>query len=468
MKQSKQEKVRKIMSFHTVGNKELETKLEKWASEGLFVEKIGTTFWTLYRAEPKKLKFAVTYFPEASLFNPVATDNQQTYFQYAKESGWDFVIEQNQMQIFSNEDEYAVPFETDEKEKYENLKKYMRKIYMPFAIISIFMWGFCLVMQYRLYQVNPVEYLSHTTNILTAALLFIAFMGELCKPIHYMIWCKLSEKAIATGGGCVDTRPAFLKVMDIVFLILISCIVVALYLEIAKMYDFLYILLIAIHIPIIALFFRFSIGFLKKRKKSAKLNMILSFAGVMVVNFAYFALILFLVLEFGILRSDNKSYETIQWQMTPTQTREYEIYRDEIPLTCEDLYGQIPYAYYSTEHNRSSTLFLSRSEYTQRAMPQKNGPPHLEYEVVIPKFDFVYHIVLEQYKKLEEWSNEKRQVLDNSIFNTVEAYEFSYDGQSIGKYLLVYPTHIILLNLEDAATVEQIATINEKLEPFQN
>ena len=87
MKQSKQEKVRKIMSFHTVGNKELETKLEKWAREGLFVEKIGTTFWTLYRAEPKKLKFTVTYFPEASLFNPVATDNQQTYFQYAKESG---------------------------------------------------------------------------------------------------------------------------------------------------------------------------------------------------------------------------------------------------------------------------------------------------------------------------------------------------------------------------------------------
>jgi len=39
----------------------------------------------------------------SSLFNPELTDNQQTFFDYAREAGWQFVAQLNQLHIFCSD-----------------------------------------------------------------------------------------------------------------------------------------------------------------------------------------------------------------------------------------------------------------------------------------------------------------------------------------------------------------------------
>ncbi|MFI3172060.1 MAG: DUF2812 domain-containing protein, partial [Eubacteriales bacterium] len=67
---------------------ETEKKLERYAEEGLILENVGTALWKFRQEESRKLKYAITTFTEGSEFNPRPTENQEIYFDYAKESGW--------------------------------------------------------------------------------------------------------------------------------------------------------------------------------------------------------------------------------------------------------------------------------------------------------------------------------------------------------------------------------------------
>ena len=64
--------------------------LERMARKGWLIERINNYFWTYRKIEPQRLRFAVTYFPEASDFNPGPTENQQTFQEYCESAGWRF------------------------------------------------------------------------------------------------------------------------------------------------------------------------------------------------------------------------------------------------------------------------------------------------------------------------------------------------------------------------------------------
>ena len=117
--------------------KEIAQKLEHYAKKGLVLEKMGPYLWTFKKIEPQNLKYTITYFTEGSIFNPHPSDNQQTYFEYAKAAGWDFVCEYNQMQIFSSSLEKPPEFETDEKENLENIHKCMKKDFVASQLLML-------------------------------------------------------------------------------------------------------------------------------------------------------------------------------------------------------------------------------------------------------------------------------------------------------------------------------------------
>ena len=91
------DRTKRIINFRFDRYEDVENKLEKLAAKGLFLEKCGPFLWTFRKGTPKKLKYTVTYFSEGSVFNPDITDNQQTYFDYARAAGWNFVTQFNQM-----------------------------------------------------------------------------------------------------------------------------------------------------------------------------------------------------------------------------------------------------------------------------------------------------------------------------------------------------------------------------------
>ena len=76
--------------------------LEKQAEKGWLLEKMTSFGWKFRRIEPKKIHYAVTYFPEASMFDPEPGENQKNFWELCEHTGWKLAASNAQMQIFYN------------------------------------------------------------------------------------------------------------------------------------------------------------------------------------------------------------------------------------------------------------------------------------------------------------------------------------------------------------------------------
>ena len=107
--------------------KHVEEHLSAMAAKGWRLESIGARLWKYRRAEPGKVRYAVTYIQDASQFNPGPTEGQESLAELCAAAGWEKVCDWFQMQIFSTEDLRAVPLETDEALRLQNIQRLMSK-----------------------------------------------------------------------------------------------------------------------------------------------------------------------------------------------------------------------------------------------------------------------------------------------------------------------------------------------------
>lgn len=110
--------------------------LEEKAEKGWLLDKVSNFGWRFRRIEPKKIHFAVTYFPPASAYDSRPSERQQDLIDFCDHSGWKLIATAAQMQIFCNEQENPVPIETDPVIELENIHKSAKKNYLP-AYLSI-------------------------------------------------------------------------------------------------------------------------------------------------------------------------------------------------------------------------------------------------------------------------------------------------------------------------------------------
>lgn len=455
---------KRIINFRFDRYEDTENKLEKLAAKGLFLEECGSLLWTFRKGEPKKLKYTVTYFSEGSVFNPDITDNQQTYFDYAKAAGWNFVTQLNQMQIFCSEADNPIPFETDEKEKFNNIKRCMKKSFIPSMFMTILILALNMVLQFNSFQRDPIDFLSDTGRLFPVSMLLLATIYVMYSLLDYYVWCIRSERSIATGGGCAESSNMVHRIVDIIFTIFIF--VFAGYVLFYMAFEMGWVVLLFIlQMPILTFVFWASIKYLKRKKVSAAKNKIISVTMLTIVSFAYIAFIMMLVLKFGFNTDNSSEYRTVSWPVNSAHNREYKLYSDNIPLKCEDLYGEIDYDYYSYEEKKDSTLFLSKSVYRQDSLPAKNSPPEIEYEILEIQIDFVYQLSKDHLLEIPEWrDNTSFEPVDNKVFETVEAYQRYYDDNPTGEYILLFDNKIIVLDMEKPVTAEQVKIIKEKLQ----
>ena len=99
------------------------THLADMAASGWMLEKLGSWGWHYRRTEPKKLRFAVIFFPAVSQFDAVPSEGLETYRDYCAAAGWQLAAEASQVQIFYTEDENAVPIETDPAVELSSIRK---------------------------------------------------------------------------------------------------------------------------------------------------------------------------------------------------------------------------------------------------------------------------------------------------------------------------------------------------------
>jgi hypothetical protein len=454
-----------LMNYHYY--KEIEQKLEHYAKKGLILEKMGSYLWTFKKTEPQNLKYTVTYFTEGSVFNPHPTDNQQTYFEYAKAAGWDFVCEYNQMQIFSSFLENPPEFETDEKENLENIHKCMKKSFVASQLLMLVIFALNLFLQLNSLKRNPTDFLLSNIDLAILLMFFSIIFYSSYSLINYYMWYNKSKKSVDMGGSIIENFNKTRRYFDIVYLIFLFSLVVYMFIHLLTSTAFGIIALSVVQLPLFALVFWGSIALLKRFKISARANKIISISLLILTGVLYLGFIFYSISQFSFPERSNKAYTTVDWVMYEGMTREYRLYSDKIPITCEDLYGNIDFEYYSYETREEYTPLLHRNHYSQTRPPMKNAPPELEYSIYKPKFEFVKNIVVSDLIKLDDWSERKLETLDNAIFSTEKAYAIYYEEPTeklfTGEYILVFTDKIIHIEAETPFTDEQIEIVKSKL-----
>ena len=73
--------------------------LEKRAEQGWLLER-ADNWWLRYRrSEPAELHYAVAFFPEATIFDAAPVEGQETYYDYCRAAGWEYVCSYGSIQI---------------------------------------------------------------------------------------------------------------------------------------------------------------------------------------------------------------------------------------------------------------------------------------------------------------------------------------------------------------------------------
>ena len=458
---------KKVMMLNINHYDEIENRLEQYAKEGLILKKTGTIFWTFTKSEPQNLKYTVTYFKEGSVFNPEYTDNQLTYFEYAKASGWELVCEFGQMQIFCNSQENPVPFETDDMEKLENIHKCMKKSFIPSQVLLLVVWILNLGVRIPSLISRPIDFLSDKVNLVSMLMFTSVVIFSAYTIISYYNWYNNSKKSILMGGEIKKSYSKTKSFFEKIYLVGLFAVLVYQFAIVFNDVNAWVIVLMALQVPFYIFVFSGMIKLLKKLKVSAITNRIITFVVYIFVAISFTAFVFYIVVNFDLTKPDEQRYNIIEWNLPNGDVYDYRIYSDEIPLTCEDLYGETDFEYYSYLKQVDKTIFLTKEKYSQQAPPVKEDIPEINYEIYTSKYNWVQKVVLNELITDKEKFDYHAEIMDNNIFGTNEAYTF-YDTNDakksyISEYILVYEDKIIKINPTKQFNENESDMVIEKL-----
>ena len=439
--------------------------LEWMAQKGWLIERINNYFWTYRKAQPQQLRFAVTYFPEASDFNPGPTENQQTFLEYCESAGWQFAAQWCQMQIFYNENPAAVPLETDEFSRLQNIHRCMRKNFLPGNIVILILMGILLGLQLLSIPRDLLSLLAENTRLITSTLLLLAILSEAGMLLGYYFWRGRSLRSVANGGSCVRGGRFQHWLGGPVWLLVL--LMLALYLCSVGAYWPVILICAAMLSGITAI--SLVARAIMRKKGFAKESNIAATA----------VLILFLSIGFGGLQvvfagwiSDNHLFQKQPAYIYTTQTGssswDWEVYADPIPLTVEEL-RPTDYPHYSYELTERSSPFVSVLKASQTGFPDGLENERLLYTVVRLKQKVWFRPVLESMLKAEErfrYDGEQDTFLlmEAPQWGADEVYQRHIDGEPQPEYYVCYaPACILQLDLSWEPTAQEITVIREKL-----
>lgn len=461
-------KTRKLVLFQYNCYNEMEKKLENYAKEGLILEKNSSLFWTFAKTEPQNLKYTVTYFKEGSIFNPDQTENHITYVEYAKASGWDLVCQNGQVQIFSNSQENPTPFDTDEHEKLKNIHACMKQSLIP---SQLFMFGIILLnLSLRIPMIlsQPTYYFTEKIDILCLFLFFIVLIFSGNTLINYFSWYIKSKKSVNLGGDILDAYSKPKRIFELLLLVIDLSLVGYIFYLLFQGTAIEFVVLVCMQMPILFVIYNVFIRVQKKLKISAKVNRIVSTLALALTAILSTAIIVSVALHSNFEEPTEKIYTTVEWESSLGESYEYRLYQDELPLTCEDLYGEIDFDEYSYKKNIEQTFLLTKEEFLQTAVPSENNPPEIEYVIYTTNFNWVSDLVIKELTGNNGLRTVYTEAIPSDVFGTSEAYTFYHlnagEKSYYGEYVLIYQDKIVNINTEQQLTAEEIDVVNNKLQ----
>ncbi len=435
----------------------MERRLEKLAARGWLLEKATNWGWHLRRGEPKAVKYAVTYFPAASVFDGSVTAGQETYADYCQAAGWEFVSAYGPIQYFRSTRPDPVPIETDEGEKLRTIHRTMLKTLVFSHGLLLVVWLVNLATRISNFSLTPLSTLASNRDLLFLALLvsFVIYLSAML--VDYFIWYARSRRAVERGGACLQphTRLRFWAGVILMALAVLSLLTTVSEISSpgsAMIWAYAFggmVLYIALCQGTLAL--------LKRRNLSRGQVRGLFAVIIAVLAIAYTAVI------FPIA---NRLYDSgLMEEREPTQVytdsrgREWNIYRDDLPLTLEDLgYTVTERDHCSYERKENRSLLADHTVYSQQAVSRVNNLPDLSYQVAVIRWDWLRELALDRllggYRRYEQ--------ADDPRWGASEVYQRLYSSGA-GSYLLLYGDRIVIFDADWPLTDSQIATAVQRL-----
>ena len=446
----------------------IQKMMEKQAAKGWMLEEIHNFTLQYRRVEPKKLHFAVTYYPKASMFDPQPSGGEELYREYAAHSGWQFVTSNAQMQIFCSDAEDPIPIETDPLVELENIHKAAKKSYLSSYFLLLFCASLNLgLMIWRLIE-NFTGTLVHNSNLFTISCWTILFCMECWEICSYYIWRRKAIKAARLDGSFVETsnrNPVMwliLAVVGVGYLLLLTSITThAVYLGLVVLG------LMAGAVVLVLSFTRW----MKKSGFSRADNRAFTVMATVFISLAVAGLSTFAVVTL----MDNLPDEHIRENYAHngmTITR----FGDELPLTVEDLTGEDDgdYSCYRTEE---SSILIDRLIANQYRKFGTGDGSNLRYVVVDVKCTPLFDACLREY--LTMYHNQKMtDIFGNEFFG--EFYPIDPDPWGADRawqlhrleeeteYLLVYGNRIVNFEFGKELNQGQMALVADILGNEQN
>ena len=454
----------------------VEEHLSAMAAKGWRLEKTGNTLWKYRRAGPARVRYAVTYSAGASQFNPGPTEGQESLQELCAAAGWEKVSDWFQMQIFSTEDPGAVPLETDEELRLENIHRSMRKNFLPANIVLLLFelfvsWSFLGTL-----FTKPLRIFQRGASLLSGPLFVLVALLEIYTLCHYYGWRKKSRRSIEEGGPCAPINTRAYQRLNIAALSLVGLFVAVWLLTELINGGGGYALFFTAYLALFALLVALINGTtaLMRRLKAPKgANMAATLAVDFILAFAMIGGLVFCAIRFDWFAGgsgETYTYQNIQFDVHP---------REDLPLTLTDLTGET-YRHDSREKRTEGSFLLPERSYREYAFQNTEnedetgwpGSLRLSYTIYEPRARWLYDALTEDLlapdddPDIPEFSKVYRQE-DPKPWGAAAAYQQYYrqDGKATDNWILCWPGRVVGLSLDWPPTEAQKALIAARLGP---
>lgn len=438
--------------------------LESQAEKGWLLDKVTNYAWRLRRMEPRKVHYAVTYFPKASAYDPHPLEQQQDLIDFCAHSGWILAGTTAQMQVFYNLSENPVPIETDPMIELENIHRSAKKNYLPAYFMLLALAVIQIGLQISQFIVSPLSYLSQDTalfNWLCQSILLLMCSTEL---FGYFSWYR-KAKAAAENGEFVETKgyrrfQLFLLAVIIIALVWLLC---SMRPRMATVMGIILVMLFAVIFGVMGIQ-----AFMKRKGVPTGTNRTVTLVLTIMLSVAVTGLIFPVtgaVMDLPVWE-ENREVRQFEWN-----GHYFDIYSDPIPLRVEDL-ADVSCPDYSCRAWEQGSILLQKGEYDQMVWASSEYP-EMSYTVYTTMIPAVYDLVVREATAPEDYPI---GVYENGelFFDTYipqEAgpwgakivYRRYAGGESYNHYVLCYENSVVIFRPDWELTEEQMAIVGQKL-----
>lgn len=443
----------------------MEALLEKQASQGWLLTKLGSWFWTFTETEARPLRFSVTYFSKATEYDSLPTEEQQDKEDLCAQSGWHLAARRHDIQVFYTADTEALPLETDPVVRVERLHKTMVHLTIRprlFPLVLCLIW----ILKYWLdFRHDSIRFLSSLFDVISPPVWFLFLVACVVEPVACLVWYPRARRAAEEQGVFLPPHiPARSSLILVALAVLLLCL--AAFGSTLPLQWFVAWLLVCVVAILGGTLLR---KHLQGKGFSAGLNKAAtSFWGLAVYAVG---IVVLLAVSLG---SHLGEVDHVVAGNYEANGRTYEIYNDSLPLTVEELTQTD--AAYSQEATVYASPLLRRSLYEQSpVVPQYAGAPTVWYTVYDTDFAFVQDMVVHQLlSEHQDEISEDGTVLQNSYlaidpapYGVKSAYQLQWSTTGpIPQYLLCWPGRVVELRFAYLVpTEEQLAKVAGILAP---